>query len=102
MNEHDTVFCYFKDFDAYYTDFYEYFNIDLMTSNIDWFRFNWFLDKLMGKEDSQISKRVSFRSYKPNKHDTKEYKEMMLKNKDRYSLKEQDYSNLYNSMKGDK
>lgn len=97
-------FCYFKDYDAYYTDFWQYFNIDLATSDIDWFRFNWFLNSLIDKEDSAIRKRINYRNYKPSKHDDSAYKKTMNDKKAMYSLDELNGSNanLYETMKGGK
>ena len=102
INKGNQVFCYFADYDAYYTDFYQYFNIDLMTSDLDWFRFNWFLRNIIDKEDSMTSKRISFRTYTPSKHDDPKYKKSMLERKKMYSLKEESYQEIYNNMKGDK
>lgn len=100
LNDSKQVFCYFADYDAYYTDFYQYFNIDLMTAELDWIRFNWFLRNIIEKEDSMISKRIRYRTYKPSKHENSEYKNSMFERKKTYSLVDEDLQDVYNSMKG--
>ena len=94
------TFDIFKDFDAYYVDFITYFNIDLLKDEIDYIRFNWFLNALMSKEESVISKRLSFRNYKANKNDNTEYKKAMNENKKRYSLVQEDTQRIYETVIG--
>ena len=97
-------FCILRDFDAYYPDFLEYYNIDLLNEDICYFKFNFLLNGLFVKE-SNIAKRVEYRNYKPNKNEDKSYKKHMLKMKKLYSISEDNNKNVvaeYFGMGGEK
>ena len=90
--KNNSKFCILRDFDAYYTDFIEFYNIDLFDEDICYFKFNFLLNGLLVKE-SHISKRLEFRNYKPKKNEDKNYKNYMLKMKKLYSLNEEPETN---------
>lgn len=90
--KNNSKFCILRDFDAYYTDFIEFYNIDLFDEEICYFKFNFLLNGLLIKE-SHISKRIEFRNYKPRKNEDKNYKKYMLKMKKIYSLNEETETN---------
>ena len=79
--EAEKVFDYLMDFDAYYTDFIEYYGIDLLEQDIDFVKFGWLLDGILNKEDSHISKRIGFRVFKPSKDMSPQYKQLWQKDK---------------------
>lgn len=86
--EANKLFDLLFDFDAYYGDFLEYYNIDLLTDNIPYFKFIFLLERLFHKEKSEIAQRVQYRSYKADKHDSKDYIKYMKYNKRKYALSE--------------
>lgn len=93
LNEAEKMFDYNMDYDAYYVDFFK-IGIDLDTSDLDWYKFNWFLSSFFDDENSTISKRLQYRGYKPNKHDSLEYKNSMNKRKSKYSYQEVNSDNF--------
>ena len=97
--ENAEKFDIYLDFDAYATDFLRFFNIDLWENEtLSWFKFKTLLHSLFYYEDSVLSKRVGFRSYKPSQQDSKEYRKSMLENKKLYSLAEPENTNAVQSM----
>mgnify|MGYP003542923365 FL=1 len=96
--ESTKVFDFNKDFDAYYSDFKMFYNIDLITDSLDWFRFNWLLDGLLNNESSMISKRLSYRTYTP-KENKNAYKKFMQKYKKIYSLVPENLQKVYDNIK---
>jgi len=84
--EAEKVFDYLMDFDAYYTDFIEYYGIDLLEQDIDFVKFGWLLDGILNKEDSHISKRIGFRVFKPSKDMSPQYKTAMAERQDLYAF----------------
>ena len=90
--KNNSKFCILRDFDAYYTDFIEFYNIDLFDKDICYFKFNFLLNGLLVKE-SHIAKRIEYRNYKPRKNEDKNYKSYMLKMKKLYSLNEENETN---------
>lgn len=99
IHEHEKTFDYLIDFDAYYPDFIEFFNIDLLTEDIPFIKFHWLLMSLMTKENSAISKRLQYRNYKPSKGDSSEYVKYMSDMKRTYAFAEQTGEDLFQIMK---
>ena len=90
--KNNSKFCILRDFDAYYTDFIEFYNIDLLDEDICYFKFNFLLNGLLVKE-SHIAKRIEYRNYKPRQNEDKNYRKYMLKMKKLYSLNEEPETN---------
>ena len=85
-NQINKIFDYALDFDAYYSDFKRYYNIDLIDERVEWFKFNWLLSSLFEYKDSSISKRLSYRSYEKQKGESPKYSKAMMDLKNKYSL----------------
>lgn len=85
-NKNNKNFDFCMDFDAYYCDFIEYFNINLLKEDLDWFTFNWLLMSVINKDDSELAKRISYRNYKPKKEDGAQHRDYMLKQKRKYAF----------------
>lgn len=100
LYEHEKVFDYLHDFDAYYSDFREYFNIDLLRDDISFLEFTWLLNSVCSKEQSAIASRMRYRSYEKDKNDSHKYSSAMMDMKATYALTPIDNSQLiYESMK---
>lgn len=98
INENTKIFDYNKDFDAYYVDFKMFYQIDLISDDLDWFRFNWLLEGLISNETSLIAKRLSYRTYTP-KESKNAYKNYMQKQKKLYSLVPENKQKLYDNIR---
>lgn len=97
--ESEKTFDYLKDFDAYYSDFRRFYGIDLIRDDISFVEFNWILESLMQIEDSAISKRRGYRTFKGGKDYSPEYTKAMTDLGRTYALRHKDNDSLYEILK---
>lgn len=100
----EKVFDYDLDFKYYYADFKE-LGIDLINEDIDWYKFNSILRKIMLNKSSLLSQIIDFRTYeKPSSSKTAEAKmhkeRTRLKNEYRLPQKKNNLDNNFNKMWG--
>lgn len=92
-NNGSRIFDYDLDFKYYYADFKEY-GIDLITEELDWYKFTSILKRIMLSDNTLLSKIISFRTYEKPIQNSKTaeariHKERM-KLKQEYSLPQRD------------
>ena len=100
----EKVFDYELDFKYYYADFKE-LGIDLIDEDIDWYKFNSILRKIMLNKNSLLSQIIDFRTYeKPSSSKTAEAKihkeRTRLKNEYRLLQNKNNLDNNFNKMWG--
>lgn len=98
----EKVFDYDLDFKYYYADFKE-LGIDLIEEDIDWYKFNSILRKIMLNKNSLLSQIIDFRTYeKPSSSKTAEAKihreKTRLKNEYRLPQKTNITNNNFDKM----
>lgn len=90
ISESEKTFDILLDFDAYYADFIEFFNINLLKDKISFFEFKWLLSSVTSKEKGITAQRIRYRSYKKAKNDSNEYAQFMHSQKNRFALSDTD------------
>lgn len=90
IKDSETTFDLLLDFDAYFADFIEFYGINLLKQEVDFFEFRWLLDALLEKEDSTLVKRIGYRAYTKDKNDSAKYAQFMYNNRKKYALSADD------------
>lgn len=90
IRQSEITFDMLLDFDAYFADFIEFYGINLLKEEVDFFEFKWLLAALFEKESSAIVQRASYRSYTKEKTDSAKYAQYMYNNRKRYALSADD------------
>ena len=78
-------FCYNGDFDSIYADFLRFYQIDLIDTEIDWFKFKWLLNSILNIEDSACVSVINKRSYKYDKNMSKEQNDARMEEYNRFT-----------------
>lgn len=95
-------FCFNGDFDSIYSDFLRFYQIDLIDTDVDWFKFKWLFNSILNIEDSACVSVMSKRNYKYDKNMPQEYNDAKLQEYNRftYGLPIQSTNRLEDVIKG--